>query len=222
MTEANTLRPRMMAVAYRMLGSVADAEDATQDAFLRYHTVGGVSSPNGFLIRTTTRLCLDRLRVRKRAEHTATLMPNSVTACGQEFAQTESLTTAFRLLLERLTPNERAAFLLRAVFDYEYAAVGEVVGRPEVTARQLVSRARRQLGPDGERRFPATESRAAVLAEQFAAACRAGNMRAIEQMLTEGVESHPGDRGPEGTVRITARGECAPRPAARTVPPAGW
>ena len=67
--DVNTLRPRMMSVAYRMLGSVADAEDAVQDAFVRYQTAGGVSSPEGFLIRTTTRLCIDRLRSRRRREY---------------------------------------------------------------------------------------------------------------------------------------------------------
>src|SRR4051794_35815688 len=120
------LRPRMMSVAYRMLGSVADAEDAVQDAFVRYQTAGGVSSPEGFLIRTTTRLCIDRLRARRRREYVGPWVPEPVATneVKGESALAESLTQAFLLLLERLTPDERAAFLLRTVFDYEYAQIG--------------------------------------------------------------------------------------------------
>src|SRR4051794_37970720 len=110
------LRPRMMSVAYRMLGSVADAEDAVQDAFVRYQAAGRVSSPEGFLIRTTTRLCIDRLRARRRREYVGPWVPEPVETkgAGGESALAESLTQAFLLLLERLTPDERAAFLLRA------------------------------------------------------------------------------------------------------------
>src|SRR5262249_49054177 len=164
------LRPRMMSVAYRMLGSVADAEDAVQDAFVRYQMAGGVSSPEGFLIRTTTRLCIDRLRERRRGEYVGPWVPEPVETSGRESPPAESLSQAFLLLLERLTPDERAAFLLRTVFDYEYAAIGEVVGRPEATVRQIVSRARRRLGLEGERRFHATGTDAAALAERFVAA----------------------------------------------------
>ncbi|WP_406694249.1 sigma-70 family RNA polymerase sigma factor [Singulisphaera sp. Ch08] len=149
------LRPRMMSVAYRMLGSVADAEDAVQDAFVRYQTAGGVSSPEGFLIRTTTRLCIDRLRERRRREYIGPWVPEPVVTVEikRESALAESLTQAFLLLLERLTPDERAAFLLRAVFDYEYAEIGEVLDKSEAAVRQLVSRARGRLGLDGNRRF---------------------------------------------------------------------
>src|SRR5215510_1975588 len=99
------LRPRMMSVAYRMLGSVADAEDAVQDAFVRYQTAGGVSSLEGFLVRTTTRLCIDRLRARRRREYIGPWVPEPVEASGRETALGESLTQAFLLLLERLTPG---------------------------------------------------------------------------------------------------------------------
>ncbi|VTR96236.1 rna polymerase sigma factor : RNA polymerase sigma-70 factor, ECF subfamily OS=Phenylobacterium zucineum (strain HLK1) GN=PHZ_c2577 PE=4 SV=1: Sigma70_r2: Sigma70_r4_2 [Gemmata massiliana] len=187
MTDVNTLRPRMMSVAYRMLGSVADAEDAVQDAFVRYQTAGGVSSPEGFLIRTTTRVCIDRLRVRRRCAGSAgSRVPESVEKGGREPVRAESLTPAFLVLLERLTPDERTAFLLRAVFDYEFAAIGTLVGRSPSAVRQLVSRTRRQLGLDGERRFRATWTRAAALAEKFVAACRTGDVRAVERMFAEG------------------------------------
>lgn len=183
------LRARMMSVAYRMLGSVADAEDAVQDAFVRFQTAGGVNSPEGFLVRTTTRLCIDRLRARRRREYVGPWVPEPVATAGDpsESALAESLSQAFLLLLERLTPGERAAFLLRTVFDYEYAQIGEALGRSEESVRQLVSRGRRRLGLDGERRFRATEARADGLAERFTAACRAGDLAAIEAMMAEDV-----------------------------------
>jgi RNA polymerase sigma-70 factor (ECF subfamily) len=196
----------MMSVAYRMLGSVADAEDAVQDAFVRYQTAGGVSSPEGFLIRTTTRLCIDRLRARRRREYVGPWVPEPVATSGRESVLAESLTQAFLLLLERLTPDERAAFLLRTVFDYEYAEIGEVVGRSEAAVRQIVSRARRRLGLEGGERFHATGARAGDLAERFVAACRSGDVKAIEQMLTEGVEVHSDGGGKVGAARVVVRG----------------
>jgi RNA polymerase sigma-70 factor, ECF subfamily len=204
--DVNTLRPRMMSIAYRMLGSVADAEDAVQDAFVRYQTAGGVSSPEGFLIRTTTRLCIDLLRARRRREYVGSWVPEPVETSGRESTLAESLTQAFLLLLERLTPDERAAFLLRTVFDYEYAEIGAALGRQEATVRQLVSRARRRLGLEGGQRFHATGARAGALAERFVAACRAGDVKAVEQMLTEDVEVHSDGGGKASAARVVVRG----------------
>ncbi|WP_435008988.1 RNA polymerase sigma factor SigJ [Tundrisphaera lichenicola] len=204
--DLNALRPRMMSVAYRMLGSVADAEDAVQDAFVRYQTAGGVTSAEGFLIRTTTRLCIDRLRARRRREYVGPWVPEPVETAGRESALGESLTQGFLLLLERLTPDERAAFLLRAVFDYEYAEIGKVVGKAEATVRQLVSRARRRLGLDGERRFQASATQADGLAERFVDACRAGDVKAVEAMLAEDVEVHSDGGGKVSAARVVIRG----------------
>ncbi|WP_165227277.1 RNA polymerase sigma factor SigJ [Aquisphaera insulae] len=202
------LRPKMMSVAYRMLGSVADAEDAVQDAFVRYQTAGGVSSPEGFLIRTTTRICIDRLRERKRREYVGPWVPEPVETRGASRgdALAESLTQAFLLLLERLTPDERAAFLLRTVFDYEYAEIGAAVGKTEAAARQLVSRSRGRLGLDGHRRFPAAPERAGGLAERFLAACRSGDVKAVEAMLAEDAEVHPDGGGKASAARVVIRG----------------
>src|SRR5688572_26804795 len=151
------LQPRMMSVAYRMLGSVTDAEDAVQDAFVRLQTAEGVTSPEGFLIRTTTRLCIDRLRAdRRRKEYVGPWVPEPVDtrAGAQNATLAESLTQAFLLMLERLSPDERAAFLLRTVFDYEYAEIADVLGKSEVHVRQIVSRARHRLERDAPRFRP--------------------------------------------------------------------
>jgi RNA polymerase sigma-70 factor, ECF subfamily len=203
--DVNALQPRMMSVAYRMLGSVVDAEDAVQDAFVRYQTAGSVSSPEGFLIRTTTRLCIDRLRARRRREYVGPWVPEPVEASGRESALAESLTQAFLLLLERLTPDERAAFLLRTVFDYEYAEIAEVVGRSEVHVRQIVSRAKQRLGRD-ESRFHPSPQEAGELAERFVAACRAGDVKRIEGMFTEDVEVHSDGGGKVSAARVVVRG----------------
>lgn len=184
------LRPRMMSVAYRMLGSVADAEDAVQDAFVRLQAADEVHSPEGFLIRTTTRLCIDRLRaVRRRKEYIGPWVPEPVETKheARDSALAESLTQAFLLMLERLSPDERAAFLLRTVFDYEYTQIAEVLGKSEVHVRQIVSRARHRLDQDGPR-FHHAPHEADGLAERFMAACRVGDVLAIEEMLTENVE----------------------------------
>jgi RNA polymerase sigma-70 factor, ECF subfamily len=207
------LRPRMMSVAYRMLGSVTDAEDAVQDAFVRIQAAEEVSSPEGFLIRATTRLCIDRLRaVRRRKEYVGPWVPEPVdTRDGaRDSALAESLAQAFLLMLERLSPDERAAFLLRTVFDYEYAEIAEVLGKTEVHARQIVSRARHRLGHDVPRFHPAPHE-ADRLAERFVAACRAGDVRSIEEMLTEDVEvlSDGGGKVSAARTVITGRDRAA-------------
>jgi RNA polymerase sigma-70 factor (ECF subfamily) len=207
------LRPRMMSVAYRMLGSVADAEDVVQDAFVRFQTAEGVTSPEGFLIRTTTRLCIDRLRAaRRRKEYVGPWVPEPVATRdgARDSALAESLTQAFLLMLERLSPDERAAFLLRTVFDYEFAEIAEVLGKSEVHVRQIVSRARHRLGND-ESRFRPAPRVADGLAERFLAACRSGDVRSIEEMLTEEVEvlSDGGGKVPAAGTVITGRDRAA-------------
>ncbi|HEY1191380.1 MAG TPA: RNA polymerase sigma factor SigJ [Gemmata sp.] len=208
MTDMSHFRARMMSVAYRMLGSVADAEDAVQDAFVRFHTAGGVSAPEGFLVRTTTRICIDRLRERQRKGYVGPWVPEPVeTRPGPRSGPlAESLTQAFLLLLERLTPDERAAFLLRTVFDYEYAEIAAVVGRSEGAVRQQVSRARGRLGLDSGRRFPVTPGRADDLAERFMRACQTGDVKAVEALLAEDAEAHSDGGGKASAARVVIRG----------------
>lgn len=205
---ANHLRPKLMSIAYRMLGSVADAEDAVQDAFLRYQTATDIASPEGFLVRVTTRICIDRLRERRRREYDGPWVPEPVATPLEnrdpQFA--ESLTQAFLLLLERLTPDERAAFLLRIVFDYDYAELALLIGKSEDATRQLVRRARARLGLDGERRFHADHATADGLAERFVAACRAGDIHAVEDLLAENSELHSDGGGKVSAARVVIRG----------------
>jgi RNA polymerase sigma-70 factor (ECF subfamily) len=202
------LRPRMMSVAYRMLGSVADAEDAVQDAFLRLHAADEVTSPEGFLVKTTTRRCIDQLRAnRHRKKYVGPWVPEPVdTKNGTQDAMlAESLSQAFLLMLERLSPNERAAFLLRNVFDYEYAEIAEALGKSEVYVRQIVSRAKSRLMRERPRFRPAPRE-ADCLAEQFVAACRAGDVKRVEQLFTDDVEVYSDGGGKVSAARVVIRG----------------
>lgn len=204
---AQDLRPRMMSVAYRMLGSVVDAEDAVQDAFLRLQNAREVTSPEGFLIRTTTRRCIDQLRAqRRRKTYVGPWLPEPVdTSTGVQDTMLESLSQGFLLMLERLTPHERAAFILRSVFDYEYAEIADVLGKSEVYARKLVSRAKEHLA-EGAPRFRPAPREADELAEQFLAACRAGDVKQVEQFLTEDVELMSDGGGKVTAARAVIRG----------------
>lgn len=204
----NELRPRMMSVAYRMLGTVADAEDAVQDAFLRLQTADNVTSPEGFLVRTTTRRCIDLLRAgRHREKYIGPWVPEPVNTKAREpnSVLSESLTQAFLLMLERLNPEERAAFLLRTVFNYEYAEIADILGKSEVHVRQIVSRAKSRLAQD-QMRFRPAPHEAEGLAERFLAACRAGDVKLIEQLVTEDVEVHSDGGGKVTAARVVVRG----------------
>lgn len=204
----NELRPRMMSVAYRILGSVADAEDAVQDAFLRLETAKEVVSPEGFLMKTTARRCIDLLRAdRRREKYVGPWVPEPIDtkAGAPNTVLAESLTQAFLLMLERLSPEERAAYLLRSVFDYEYAAIADILGKSEIHARKIVSRAKSRLEEDKLRFRPAPQE-AQRLAERFVAACRAGEVKLVEQLITEDVEVHSDGGGKVTAARVIVRG----------------
>ena len=152
-------RPRLLGLAYRMTGSLADAEDVVQDAWLRWSTaeVSAIDNPAAWLTTVATRLCLDRVRTadRRRADYVGEWLPEPVaTSRGpEETAElAESLTLGFLVLLDRLSPTERAVFLLADVFGEPYAAIGDTVGKSEVACRQIASRARRKVHE--ERRGP--------------------------------------------------------------------
>lgn len=203
------LRPRMMSVAYRMLGSVADAEDAVQDAFLRLETAAEqVTSLEGFLVKTTTRRCIDQLRAcQRRKKYVGPWVPEPVDSKTKtpDSALADSLSQAFLIMLERLSPTERAAFLLRTVFDYEYAEIADVLGKSEASVRQIVSRAKSRIVRDAPRFHPEPRQ-ADGMAERFLAACRAGNVTLVEQMLTEDAEVYSDGGGKVSAARVVIRG----------------
>jgi len=198
------LRPAAFAVAYRMLGSVAEAEDMVQEALLRFHQEldrgEQIASPRAFVTTVVTRLSIDQLRsARARRElYVGEWMPEPLVTDPRENpaerAETaDSLSFAFLVLLEQLTPEQRAAFLLHDVFDYPHSQVAEIVGTSEDNARQLASRARRHM-QEGRPRFEATSEERERLAASFFAAAEAGDMERLEAVLASDVELH-GDGG---------------------------
>jgi RNA polymerase sigma-70 factor, ECF subfamily len=146
----NQYRALLFAIAYRMLGSVTEAEDIVQEAWIRWQSTDSiVQSPKAFLSSVVTRLCIDHLRsVRvKREQYTGTWLPEPlITEPSEDCAEVaESLSVAFLMLLECLSPTERAVFLLREVFDYDYEAIAKTVGKSIPNCRQIVRRARHHL-----------------------------------------------------------------------------
>ena len=191
------LRPRAFAVAYRMLGSVTEAEDLVQEGLLRLHRAleegEQIDSPRAYLATVVTRLGIDELRsARARREvYTGDWLPEPLLTGGSEDpeAQAEmadSLSMAFLMLLESLTPEQRAAFLLHDVFDYPYERVAEIVGTSEANARQLATRARSHVGT-GRSRFDASREHSEELADRFVAAVEDGELADLEAMLAEDV-----------------------------------
>ena len=182
-------RPRLTRLAYRMLGSVAEAEDAVQDAWLRWSRAGeGVSDPAGWLVRTTSRICIDRLRSAKarRETYTGPWLPEPLIEPLTEdpVERAEEVSVAFLLALERLSPLERAVFLLRDVFDQDYGKVAETLGRSEAAVRQLAARARTHV-QEARPRFKVDEDEAARLSRAFLEALAVGDFSALSAMLTE-------------------------------------
>jgi RNA polymerase sigma-70 factor (ECF subfamily) len=182
------LRRHGFGVAYRMLGSVADAEDVVQEALLRLsRQERQPEEPVPWLTTVTTRLAIDHLRLarNRRETYPGPWLPEPVVEdAGARVEREESLSQAFLVLLEQLSPVERAAFLLRDVFDYDYGAVAEIVGRQEANARQLVTRARKRLA-DRRPRFDADAERRQTLLERFLAAAEEGDLRGLEALLAQ-------------------------------------
>jgi RNA polymerase sigma-70 factor (ECF subfamily) len=213
------LRPVGFAVAYRMLGSVSEAEDIVQEAFLRlHHTLQDgerIESPRAYLSTVVTRLCIDHLRsARSRRESyvealpeplvgqpggAAPLVPDGGPAGGEagdpasHAEVADSLSLAFLVLLESLSPEQRAAFLLREVFDYPYDQIAAIVATSEENARQLVARARRHV-EQRRPRFEPSRERRERLARRFFAAAQQGDLGGLEELLAHDVTLH-GDGG---------------------------
>jgi len=198
------LRPRAFAIAYRMLGRVSDAEDVVQEGLMRVHGAleagEEIASPQAYLATVVTRLAIDELRsARARREtYVGEWLPEPVITEDRDdpAAQAEmadSLSLAFLVVLESLSPEQRAVFLLREVFDYPYAQIAEIVGKSEAAARQLATRARRHVEEDRPR-FEVSREEHEELTRRFFAATREGDLEALEALLAEDVELH-GDGG---------------------------
>jgi len=188
-------RPRLFSIAYRMLGSATEAEDVLQDAWLRLHNAGPgeVRSPQALAATIVTRLCLDRAKSARarREEYTGSWLPEPILTRREEgpdvlVERSESVTLAFLVLLDTLSPEERAVFLLKEVYDYEHSEIAGILGTTATNSRQLLHRARSKIRPGraAGRRDP--EARRA-LAAQFAEAFRSGDTPRLAQLLAADV-----------------------------------
>lgn len=182
------LRPRLIRIAYRMLGSVADAEDVVQEAFLRWLDADrdAVREPEAFLRRIVTRLCLDHLKSarHRRETYIGPWLPEPVVEPAEE--EIDDVTLPLMMALERLSPLERAAFLLHDVFGVAFEEVGETIGREPATCRQLASRARSHVRA-ARPRFPMPKDRGLEIAAAFFAASRSGDMQELRSLLASDV-----------------------------------
>jgi RNA polymerase sigma-70 factor (ECF subfamily) len=197
------LRPTLVRVAYRMLGSVADAEDMVQEAFIRWAKADrdAVREPEAFLRRTVTRLCLDQLKSARRQRETyiGPWLPDPIL---EEDGEEEDVTLPLMLALERLSPLERAAFLLHDVFGLEFEEVAATIRRDAAACRQLAARARTHVR-EARPRFQVDKRRGIELAEAFFTASRSGDMKTLGAMLAADVSVHA-DGGGKRPAALTA------------------
>ena len=229
-------RPLMFSIAYRMTGSVSDAEDIVQEAFLRAGKDGKdggkdaeIESPKAYLATITTRLAIDHLRSARvrRESYVGTWLPEPLLAGAPvgpaasrgeadpaELAETsDSLSMAFLVLLESLAPAERAVFLLREVFGYDYGEIADITGKTEAACRQTFARSRRRID-EGRPRFETSRAEGEELTALFLAAADGGDMTSLLERLAPDVVFY-GDSGGKGeTTFITpviGRASCRER-----------
>ncbi|VTU41108.1 putative RNA polymerase sigma factor FecI [Variovorax sp. PBS-H4] len=189
-------RKRLLGIAYRMLGSAADAEDVVQDAWLRWNdaTIDALDNPEAWLVTVVTRLSIDRLRAAKlqREHYEGTWLPEPLLTSApaspeQMLERADDISVAFLAVLERLAPEARAAFLLREVFDADYEDVARTLGKSEAACRQLVHRAKAQI-QDERPRFAVESDTHWRLMQGFADASASGDMRRLKELLAEDAE----------------------------------
>lgn len=206
-----SVRPRLFGIAYRMLGSASEAEDLVQDVWLRWQACdrAAVVNPGAFLATTTTRLAINALQsARARREtYIGPWLPEPVDTSADPYLgaeRGEALGMAALVLMEKLTPNERAAYVLREAFDYPYAKISDILQSTEPAVRQLVSRARKHV--TGERRTPVTAAAQKELLTAFIGAARSGDTAALERLFAAGVTSLSDGNGMRGASRIPVVG----------------
>lgn len=218
------LRPVSFAIAYRMLGSVAEAEDVVQEALLRVHRAlqdgARIESPQAFITTVTTRLAIDELRSARarRERYVGEWLPEPILTDNTDdparHAETaDSLSMALLVILESLSPEQRAVLLLRDVFDYGYDEIAGIVGKNEDNVRQLAARARRRVG-ERRPRFESTLEQRDQLARRFFAAVQQGDLGGLEALLAHDVALR-GDGG--GKVPALARSVCGRSRVGRTL-----
>ena len=185
-------RGLLFGIAYRILGSVVEAEDVVQDAFVKWQRVpeDRARSPRAYLSSTVTRLAIDHLRSARvqRESYVGPWLPEPLLTSdddiGAQMELSDSLSTAFLVVLERLSPSERAAFVLREVFDYPYEDVAAILEKSEAACRQLVHRAKQAVAAERPR-FPASAQQQQRLTDRFVEACAGGDVNALLAVLTE-------------------------------------
>lgn len=187
-TQFMSERGRLFGIAYRMTGSAMDAEDILQEVFLKWQTAHeGVESPSAYLTTMTTRACIDYLRSARvqREQYIGEWLPEPIPTPMIDPAQLgESLSLAFLVILERLSPIERAVFLLREVFDYDYAEIATMLQKSEANCRQIFARARKHVNEHRPRFTPSDEAHE-VLLGQFLQACAEGNLTNLTALLSQ-------------------------------------
>jgi len=213
-------RPLMFSIAYRMLGSVTEAEDIVQEAYLRYQSAAPerIVSHKAFLSTVVTRLCLNQLELAKvqREAYIGPWLPEpALTDMDERFTPAhqaeihESVSMAFLVLLEQLTPAERAVFLLREVFDYDYAEVAAIVGKEEAACRQLLRRAKQHIADHRPRFKPTPEEHRQILTH-FLQAVGSGELAGLLKILADDVELWADGGGKvRGAVTRSLRGRDA-------------
>jgi RNA polymerase sigma-70 factor (ECF subfamily) len=196
-------RSRLFAIAYRMLGSAADAEDMVQEAFLRFERADqdAITAPSAYLATTVTRLSIDHLRKQRTAREQYVgpwlpepLLTDTAPAADQQVALAESLSLAMLVLMEQLDPVQRAVFLLREVFDFDYAAIAQVVEKDEDNCRQLFHRARQRLAA-GKSRLQTSFAEHRRLTQQFIETLATGDMAGLVSLLAEDVVEYSDSGG---------------------------
>lgn len=223
------LRPRLYSIAYRMLGTRADAEDVLQDAWLRWQRAdyAALKSAEAWLVTVVTRLAIDRLRAAKieREAYVGWWLPEPLVELDERTPEAAAelaseLSVAFLWVLERLSPEERAAFLLRRVFDHDYAEIASLLEKSEAACRQMVHRASEHLQREHPRFHVSKDAHCRIL-ERFMQAAQAGDRGAIEALLASDAElvSDGGGKVPSfpkgihGATRIARLYGHAPRKA---------
>lgn len=214
----NTYRSLLFSIAYRMLGTVMEAEDVLQEAYLRWENASAetVDSPKAYLSTVVTRLCIDALRSAqaRREVYPGQWLPEPLIlempglpfqGPAEQIELGDSLSMAFLILLESLSPDERAVFLLREVFDFEYSEISRIVGKSEDACRQILSRARSRIAA-GRPRFDVTPEQRERVTMQFAQTLATGDLGGLLSVLAEDVTSWSDGGGKAASARRPIHG----------------